>query len=48
MVLIDCREWTRIVAPADPVGDPPGFWIEALRSRPEVPEFFLEASPEQK
>ena len=44
MVLIDCREWTRIVPPADPAGDPPGFWIEAIRGRPEVPEFFLKPS----
>jgi hypothetical protein len=48
MVLIDCREWTRIVPPADPAGDPPGFWIEAVRVRPKAPEFFLRASPKQK
>lgn len=30
-VLIDCREWTQIVAPADPAGDPPGFWTDRLR-----------------
>ena len=42
MVLVDCREWTRIVPPADPAGDPPGFWIESIRGRPEVPKFFLE------
>ena len=41
MVLIDCREWTAIVPPADPAGDPPGFWIEAMRARPGTPEFFL-------
>ena len=32
-VMIDCREWTRIEPPADPGGDPPGFFIEAVRSR---------------
>jgi hypothetical protein len=40
MVLIDCREWTRIVPPSDPAGDPPGFFIETLRSRPGAPAFF--------
>ncbi len=48
MVLIDCREWTRIVPPDDPAGDPPGFWIEAIRARPGAPEFFLKSNPEQK
>ncbi len=41
MVLIDCREWTRIVPPANPAGDPPGFWIEAIRSRPGRRSFYL-------
>ncbi|MGE0259972.1 MAG: hypothetical protein AB7H71_09085 [Alphaproteobacteria bacterium] len=40
MVLIDCREWTRIVPPDHPAGDAPGFWIEAIRARPGAPEFF--------
>jgi hypothetical protein len=40
MVLIDCREWTRIVPPSDPAGDRPGFFIETLRSRPGAPPFF--------
>jgi hypothetical protein len=40
MVLIDCREWTRIVPPSDPAGDPPGFFIEVLRSRAGTPAFF--------
>jgi hypothetical protein len=48
MVLVDCREWTRIVSSADPAGDRPGFWIEAIRARPEVPKFFLKSRPEQK
>jgi hypothetical protein len=40
MVLIDCREWTRIVPATDPAGDRPGFLIDALRSRPDMPAFF--------
>jgi hypothetical protein len=40
MLLIDCREWTRIVAPADPAGDPPGFFIAAIRARPDAPALF--------
>ena len=45
MVLIDCREWTRIVPPSEPAGDRPGFLIEALRARPDTPPFF--AAPEK-
>jgi hypothetical protein len=48
MVLIDCREWTLIVPPADPAGDPPGFWIEAIRARLGAPAFFLKPEPEKK
>ena len=48
MVLIDCREWTQIVPPSDPAGDPPGFWIEAIRARPEMPAFFLKPGQEKK
>ena len=48
MVLIDCREWTQIVPPADSAGDPPGFWIEAIRTRPEAPAFFLKPGSEKK
>jgi hypothetical protein len=40
MVLIDCREWTRIAPPDDPTGDPGGFFIEAIRTRPDAPQFF--------
>ena len=39
-LLVDCREWTRIVPPADPAGDPPGFFIAAIRTRRDVPAFF--------
>lgn len=39
-VMIDCREWTRIEAPADPGGDPPGFFIEAVRSRHLAADLF--------
>jgi hypothetical protein len=45
MVLIDCREWSRIVPPSDPAGDPSGFFIEELRSRAGAPGFF--APPEK-
>lgn len=33
-VMVDCREWTLIVPPRDPAGDPPGFFINAIRRRP--------------
>jgi hypothetical protein len=42
-VLVDCREWSRIVHAADPKGDPPGFFIAALRRRPDAPRFFAPA-----
>lgn len=29
--MVDCREWTQIVPPADPAGDPPGVWTDRLR-----------------
>ncbi len=45
MVLIDCREWSRIVPPAAPAGDRPGFFIDAIRARPDFPPFF--AAPSQ-
>jgi hypothetical protein len=48
MVLIDCREWTQIVPPADPAGDRPGFWIEAIRARSGAPAFFLKPGSEKK
>jgi hypothetical protein len=40
LVLVDCREWTRIEPPADPSGDRPGFFIERIRARPDAPAFF--------
>jgi hypothetical protein len=48
MVLVDCREWTRIVPSADPAGDAPGFWIDAIRARPQAPEFFQKPNPATK
>jgi hypothetical protein len=48
MMLIDCREWTQIVPPTDPEGDPPGFWIEVIRERREASAFFLRPEPEKK
>jgi hypothetical protein len=35
-VMIDCRQWTNLVPPADPAGDPPRFWIERLETHPET------------
>ncbi len=32
-VMIDCREWTLIVPSDDPTGDPPGFFLDAVRTR---------------
>jgi hypothetical protein len=40
LVMVDCREWTRIVPAADPAGDRPGFFLEAVRARPGIPAFF--------
>ena len=40
MVIIDCREWTRIAPPANRAGDRGGFFIEAIRARPDSPRFF--------
>ena len=40
MVLIDCREWTRIEPPADPAGDRAGFFIDQIRARRDAPAFF--------
>ena len=42
LVLVDCREWTRIEPPADPTGDRAGFFIDAIRARPDVPSFFAQ------
>jgi hypothetical protein len=39
-VLLDCREWTRIMPPENPDGDPPGFFLKAVRERPGMPAFF--------
>ena len=47
LVLIDCREWTRIAPPADPPGDRPGFFLDAIRARPNAPAFFA-PPPAQK
>jgi hypothetical protein len=33
-IMIDCRQWTTIVPPADPAGDPPRFWIDRLEAHP--------------
>lgn len=38
-VMVDCREWTQIVPPADPAGDQPGFFIDHIRKRRDAPAF---------
>lgn len=48
MVLIDCREWTRIVPSAEPAGDRPGFFLESIRTRPDAPAFFAAPPSERK
>ena len=40
LVLVDCREWTRIEPPSDPSGDRPGFFIDMIRARAYAPTFF--------
>src|ERR1700730_2305651 len=44
-VMIDCREWTLIVAPQDPAGDRPGFFLDAVRSRHLADELFPAPGP---
>jgi len=46
-VLLDCREWTRIVPPENAGGDPPGFFLKAVRERAGAPAF-LAAPPSGK
>lgn len=46
MLLIDCREWTLMAPPADPAGDPPGFFLRALQQRGRAPAFL--AAPASK
>src|SRR5258706_11165497 len=33
-IMIDCRQWTHVVPPADPAGDPPRFWVDRLQRYP--------------
>jgi len=47
MLLIDCREWTRIAPPAAAAGDRPGFFIDAIRTRPDAPPFFARPAAHQ-
>ena len=39
-VMLDCREWTQIVPPDDPAGDPPGPWLNRLRQHPATASMF--------
>lgn len=38
--MTDCREWTRLVPPGDPAGDPPTFWLDRLRADPRTRALF--------
>ena len=38
--MLDCREWTQIVPPDDPAGDPPGPWLDRLRTHPATAQMF--------
>ena len=40
-VMVDCRQWTQIVPPDDPAGDPPGPWLDRLRRSPVTREMFI-------
>lgn len=40
-IMIDCREWTQIVPPADPAGDAPTFWLDRLRSYEQTRGMFV-------
>jgi hypothetical protein len=46
MVIVDCREWTRIVRPDRGGGDPPAFFIDAIRARGLGAGLF--AAPDQR
>lgn len=35
-IMIDCRQWTTMVPPDDPRGDPARFWVERLETLPET------------
>jgi hypothetical protein len=39
-LMADCRQWTQLVPPTDPAGDPPGFWVDDLASRPAAAALF--------
>jgi hypothetical protein len=39
-VMVDCREWTQMAPPSDPQGDPPGFWLDRLRTAPATAAIF--------
>ena len=39
-VMIDCRQWTNIVPPAGPAGDPATFWVDRLRQNPRTAAIF--------
>ena len=39
-VLVDCRQWTVMAGPDDPAGDPPGPWLDRLRTHPMTRALF--------
>ncbi len=39
-VMVDCRQWTQIVSPDNAGGDPPGPWLDRLRSSPVTHDLF--------
>ncbi len=39
-VMVDCRQWTQIVPPDNAGGDPPGPWLDRLRSSPVTQDLF--------
>jgi len=47
MLLIDCREWTRIAPPTDPAGDRGSFFIDAIRARTDA-LWFIAAPAENR
>jgi hypothetical protein len=41
-IMIDCRQWTHVVPPADPAGDPPRFWVDRLAAHPDTRDLMAE------
>jgi hypothetical protein len=41
-LMLDCRQWTNLVAPRDPAGDPPRFWLDRLQAAPATADLLAE------